>query len=197
MTDGDHLGGAMASNSRGDLAETLERLERCRSSERAVKWRSFLWSETGPVKIESQSASELTLMMGLLTPDQIAAIDYANQQLKQQRVFVGRLPNGAYQYGSSQLIVSAAGITMTNAWLSSGDTVVTDYVNDGEKEMYEYQKYRKIVKYHIPSNGDDHMKNFNDKGIIERKLCSSVHLVCIPPFLYSNISNLVHSVISI
>ena len=78
-----------------------------------------------------------------------------------------------------------------------GDTVVTDYVNDGEKEMYEYQKYRKIVKYHIPSNGDDHMKSFNDKGIIERKLCSSVYLVCIPPFLYSNISNLVHSVISI
>ena len=72
-----------------------------------------------------------------------------------------------------------------------GDTVVTDYVNDGEKEMYEYQKYRKIVKYHIPSNGDAHMKSFNDKGIIERKLCSSVYLVCIPPFLYSNISNLV------
>lgn len=137
MTDGDHLGGAMASNSRGDLAETLERLERCRSSERAVKWRSFLWSETGPVKIESRSASELTIMMGLLTPDQIAALDYANQQLKQQRVFVGRLPNGAYQYGSSQFIVSAAGITMTNTSLDSGNTVASQTVEGVVKEPFK------------------------------------------------------------
>ena len=42
MTDSDHFAGAMASNARGDLAETLKRLERCNVNERALKWRSFL-----------------------------------------------------------------------------------------------------------------------------------------------------------
>ena len=32
MSDGDHLAGAMAANSRGELAETLNRLELCISS---------------------------------------------------------------------------------------------------------------------------------------------------------------------
>ena len=69
-------------------------------------------------------------MMGLLSPDQIAALDYANQQLKTQRSFTGRLPNGAYQYGTKQFIVSAAGITMTNA---ASCTVEADEVETTER----------------------------------------------------------------
>ena len=112
MRDGDHLAGAMASNTRGDLAETLNRLERCVDSKRAVQWRSFIWSETGPVRIERIDGAELSIMMGLMSPDQIAAIDFANQILNSQRYFEGRLPNGAYQYGSKQFLVSSTGLTM-------------------------------------------------------------------------------------
>ena len=93
MSDGDHLAGAMAANSRGDLAETLERLERCLSSERAVQWRSFMWAETGAVRIERIEGAQLSIMMGLMSPDQIAAIDFANQGLSTQKYFEGRLHN--------------------------------------------------------------------------------------------------------
>jgi len=114
MSDGDHLAGAMAANSRGDLAETLERLERCLSSERAVQWRSFMWAETGAVRIERIEGAQLSIMMGLMSPDQIAAIDFANQGLSTQKYFEGRLPNGAYQYGEKQFLVSATGLTMAS-----------------------------------------------------------------------------------
>lgn len=114
MKDSDHLAGAMASNAKGDLLETLKRLERCTESERALQWRRFLLEETGPVRIEKSANAELNIMMGLMNPDQIAAIAYANEQLQQGKVFQGRLPNGAYQYGSQQFLVSAMGLTTAN-----------------------------------------------------------------------------------
>ena len=129
MTDADHLAGAMAVNAKGDLAETLIRLERCHSSERAIQWRSFLWSETGPVRIQSQPEADLTIMMGLLNPDQIAALDFANQTLKSQKTFVGRLPNGAYQYGAQQFIVNSSGIMMASQ-ASEPVQVQEEKVND-------------------------------------------------------------------
>ena len=141
MTDSDHLAGAMASNSRGDLAETLNRLERCVDSERAIKWRSFLWSETGPVKIDSQSEAELTIMMGLLGPDQIAALDFANEQLRTQRTFIGRLPNGAYQYGTKQFIVSATGMSMASS--ASAKTSATSTSEEPSKTRVGSEKNRK------------------------------------------------------
>lgn len=112
MTDGDHLAGAVASNARGDLQTTLKRLERCRDSERAIKWKVFLWEETGPVKIDRVEGADLSIMMGLMSPEQLAAIDYANTYLANNKTFEGRLPNGAYQYGQKQFLVSATGLTM-------------------------------------------------------------------------------------
>ena len=114
MTDSDHYAGAMAANAKGDLAQTLLRLERCQSSQRAEQWRSFLLAETSPVRIQSQPEGELTIMMGLLNPDQIAALDFANQRLQSNKTFIGRLPNGAYQYGTQQFLVHSSGMTMTS-----------------------------------------------------------------------------------
>ncbi len=124
MTDGDHLAGAVASNARGDLRTTLKRLERCRDSERATKWKVFLWEETGSVKLERIEGAELSIMMGLMNPDQLAAINYANEYLTRHKTFEGRLPNGAYQYGQRQFLVSATGLTM------AGDVTVNEALSN-------------------------------------------------------------------
>ncbi len=130
MTDGDHLAGAVASNARGDLQTTLKRLERCRDSERATKWKVFLWEETGPVKIERVEGADLSIMMGLMSPEQLAAIDYANAYLASNKAFEGRLPNGAYQYGQKQFLVSATGLTM------AGEATQDQVLSQGKKESF-------------------------------------------------------------
>ena len=54
------------------------------------------------VKIDSQAGADLTIMMGLLSPDQIAALDYANQQLKNR----GLLPVD-YQMVLTNMVLSS------------------------------------------------------------------------------------------
>lgn len=110
MTDSDHMMGAMASSTRGDIQTTMDRLELCQSTDRAVQWRTFLWESTGPVTLKSIPDSEIVFMLGMLTPEQLAAVEFANNALKNSGQFRGRLPNGAYQYGGSHFVVSTTGM---------------------------------------------------------------------------------------
>ncbi len=110
MTDQDHIMGAMSSNARGDLQSTLQRLERCTESERAIKWRTYIVDNTGWASLKPQPETQLIFLLGMLNPEQIAAIDYANQVLLKGDSFAGRLPNGAYQYGSQNFLVDISGM---------------------------------------------------------------------------------------
>ena len=118
LKDSDHMMGAMASSTRGDIQTTMNRLELCQSTERAVQWRTFLWESTGSVSLKSIPNSEIVFMLGMLTPEQLAAVEFANNSLNNAGQFRGRLPNGAYQYGDSHFVISATGM-MTSSGIKS------------------------------------------------------------------------------
>jgi hypothetical protein len=121
LTDSDHMMGAMASSTRGDIQTTMNRLELCQSTDRAVQWRTFLWESTGSVSLKSIPNAEIVFMLGMLTPEQLAAVEFANNSLSNTGQFRGRLPNGAYQYGESHFVVSATGM-MTSSDMKSKST---------------------------------------------------------------------------
>ena len=110
LTDSDHMMGAMASSTRGDIQTTMNRLELCQSTERAVQWHTFLQESTGPVSLKSVPTAEIVFLLGMLTPEQLAAVEFANSTLKSTGQFRGRLPNGAYQYGDSHFVVTTTGV---------------------------------------------------------------------------------------
>ena len=112
LTDSDHLQGAMAASSRGDLAHTIERLNRIKADEEAIRWRHSLEDSSGPVELKAIEGAEIRNVHQIFAPDQLEAIFFANTLLKEEGEFNGRLPVGAYQYGDLQLLVSPFGLDL-------------------------------------------------------------------------------------
>ena len=108
LTADDHMKGAMAANSLGDMQETLARLKRS-DSEQASAWSLTIRETTGQVDLVFDKKFTLVSMDQFPAFEVRKCLEFANQQLKDTGEFHGRLPNGAYQYGLLQLLVSKDG----------------------------------------------------------------------------------------
>lgn len=104
ITNDDHLKGAMAANSLGNINETLRRLERS-DSDQAKTWKQSILQTTGKIELRVNKDYVLVSMDTFPAFEVRKCLDFANQQLKENGEFIGRVPTGAYQYGPLQLIV--------------------------------------------------------------------------------------------
>ena len=113
ITADDHLKGAMASSSMGDVEETIRRLEASllveeRSS--TVQWKESLEKQTGRVSLSSQKNQTLKNTEPLFSPELLQAIEFVNQTLAEKGHFKGRLPTGPYEYGEQRFVVTMEGM---------------------------------------------------------------------------------------
>ena len=104
LTDEDHIRGAMAADSFGDIEETLKRLERAKSDQ-ARTWEENILRTTGSVQLTVNKDFVLVSMENFPVFEVRRRIDFINEGLKDSGKFSGRLPTGAYQYGDLQVLV--------------------------------------------------------------------------------------------
>ena len=113
LTVEDHLKGAMASSSLGNIEETLRRLEAAVAIEEtssAVQWREMLNTESGPVSLSAKADASLQYQDSAFYPEMMLAVDFANRRLDEDGSFRGRLPVGSYTYGKLRFTVTTDGI---------------------------------------------------------------------------------------
>ena len=104
LTDEDHIRGAMAADSLGNITETIKRLERA-DSEQASTWKENILRTTGLVQLTVKKNFLLVSMEDFPAFEVRRSLDFINEQLVESGKFSGRLPNGGYQYGDLQVLV--------------------------------------------------------------------------------------------
>jgi len=112
LTVDDHLKGAMASSSFGNIEETMSRLElalELENNSSVLQWMDNLEKNTGKVSLALEKQQVLINQESLFSPEMVQAISFANQELNDEGVFKGRLPIGAYVYGSQEFEVTPDG----------------------------------------------------------------------------------------
>ena len=107
--------GAQVYRSRGNVGasyEALKRAARTNGTREVIDWLVAIDEQYGRVELrvptsrKQPSGSRLVLHgAGLLLPDQIAAVDFANQALGQEGAFLGLLPVGKYRLDGTEFAV--------------------------------------------------------------------------------------------
>jgi hypothetical protein len=113
LTVDDHLKGAMAASSVGEIEETLQRLEKgliIEESNTLRQWTDTLLRETGPVHLSVDRDQVLQKTEQIFQQEMILAIDFANKTLLEKGSFKGRLPIGFYIYGTMHFEVTPEGM---------------------------------------------------------------------------------------